>query len=197
MFPHVRGRGLTTEDSVSGTRYDAEMEITAEQLKKLLALEPHPREGGWFRQTWRSQETIAGERMPSRYVLGRDAGRAAGTAIYYLLEPDSFSEMHRLASDEVFHFYLGDPVEMLQLFPDGTGRKVILGSDIAAAMLPQTVVPHGIWQGSRLVAGGRLALLGCTISPGFEYADYESGSRADLNSRWPDWTEMIRGLTHA
>lgn len=172
------------------------MEITAAELKKLLGLEPHPREGGWFRQTWRAQETIAGERMPSRYVLGRDAGRAAGTAIYYLLEPDSFSEMHRLASDEVFHFYLGDPVEMLQLDPDGKGRKVILGSDVAAGMLPQTVVPHRVWQGSCLVAGGRLALLGCTVSPGFEYADYESGSRADLISRWPDWAEMIRGLTH-
>jgi predicted cupin superfamily sugar epimerase len=66
------------------------MEMTAEELKRLLQLEPHPREGGWFRQTWRAQETIAGDRMPSRYVLGRDAGRAAGTAIYYLLEPDSF-----------------------------------------------------------------------------------------------------------
>lgn len=171
------------------------MEITAAELKKLLGLEPHPREGGWFRQTWRAQETIAGDRMPSRYVLGRDAGRAAGTAIYYLLEPDSFSEMHRLASDEVFHFYLGDPVEMLQLFPDGTACKVILGTDIFAGMQPQTVVPHGVWQGSRLVPGGRFALLGCTVSPGFEYADYESGSRADLTDRWPEWAETICGLT--
>ncbi|HEX4005718.1 MAG TPA: cupin domain-containing protein [Acidobacteriaceae bacterium] len=169
--------------------------LTAEQLKQLLRLEPHPREGGWFRQTWRAQETIAGERMPARYVLGRDAGRAAGTAIYYLLEPESFSEMHRLASDEVFHFYLGDPVEMLQLFPDRTGRKVVLGSDLAEGMQVQALVPHGVWQGSRLVAGGRLALLGCTVSPGFEYADYESGSRAQLSRDWPDWAEMIGKLT--
>lgn len=171
------------------------MEMTAEELKRLLQLEPHPREGGWFRQTWRAQETIAGDRMPSRYVLGRDAGRAAGTAIYYLLEPDSFSEMHRLMSDEVFHFYLGDPVEMLQLDSDGTGRRLVLGNDPGRGMLVQTVVPHGVWQGSRLVPGGKLALLGCTVSPGFEYADYESGGRDELARGWPEWATMIEALT--
>jgi predicted cupin superfamily sugar epimerase len=86
--------------------------------------------------------------------------------------------MHRLRSDEVFHFYLGDEVEMLQLWPDGTGRRVGLGSDLAAGMLPQTVVPQGVWQGSRLVRGGRFALLGCTVSPGFDYADFESAASA-------------------
>jgi predicted cupin superfamily sugar epimerase len=171
--------------------------LTAAALKKLLRLEPHPREGGWFRQTWRAQETIAGDRMPPRYVLGRDAGRAAGTAIYYLLEPDTFSEMHRLSSDEVFHFYLGDPVEMLQLFPDSTGRRLVLGSDIAGGELVQTVIQHGVWQGSRLVDGGQLALLGCTVSPGFEYADYESAGRAQLTREFPDWAEMIGKLTRS
>jgi len=166
-------------------------EITAEEIKRRLGLRPHPREGGWFVETWRAEETIAG--LPERY--GAAAKRAAGTAIYYLLEPGNFSEMHRLRSDEVFHFYLGDPVEMLQLRADGTGRRVLLGTDFAAGQLPQTVVPQGVWQGSRLVESGRFALLGCTVSPGFDYADYETGTRAELLAEWREWADLIEGLT--
>lgn len=165
--------------------------ITATELKSLLKLEPHPREGGWFVQTWHAEETIPREVLPGRY----SGPRAAGTAIYYLLEPDSFSEMHRLVSDEVFHFYLGDPVEMLQLGPDGTGCRIVLGNDLRAGMVVQTVAPKGVWQGSRLIPGGKLALLGCTVSPGFDYADYESGRRAELVRGWPDWQQMVEGLT--
>lgn len=172
-------------------------EITAAELKCLLHLEPHPREGGWFRQTWRAGEGIPGGALPARYGAGREAGRSAGTAIYYLLDPESFSEMHRLASDEVFHFYLGDAVEMLQLHPNGTGGRVVLGQDVSAGQLVQTVVPQGVWQGSRLIAGGRFALLGCTVSPGFEYADYASGRREELMRGWPEWAEMIGRLTRS
>ncbi len=169
-------------------------QITAEKIKQRLGLRPHPREGGWFVETWRAQEMIPGAALPERY--GSKGNRAAGTAIYYLLEPGNFSEMHRLRSDEVFHFYLGDPVEMLQLWPDGTGRRVLLGTDLAAGMLPQAVVPQGIWQGSRLVEGGNFALLGCTVSPGFDYADYETGTRAELLAEWREWADLIEGLTH-
>jgi predicted cupin superfamily sugar epimerase len=165
--------------------------ISADEIKKLLRLEPHPREGGWFRQTWKSEEEIPQKVLPSRYP----GPRAAGTAIYYLLEPDTYSEMHRLASDEVFHFYLGDPVEMLQLYPDGSGRVLLLGSNPAAGMELQTVVPQGVWQGSRLLPGGQLALLGCTVSPGFDYQDYESGVRTELVRGWAEWREMITSLT--
>jgi predicted cupin superfamily sugar epimerase len=167
------------------------MEISADEMKRLLRLEPHPCEGGWFRQTWKAEETIPQDALPERY----SAARSAGTAIYYLLEPDTFSEMHKLASDEVFHFYLGDPVEMQQLWPDGTGRRIVLGSDIANGQLLQTVVPREVWQGSRLIDGGRFALLGCTVSPGFDYADYVSGKRNELVRQWPDWEQMIEKLT--
>ena len=103
--------------------------------------------------------------------------------------------MHKLASDEVFHFYLGDAVEMLQLSPDGTGGRIVLGQDVANGELLQTVVPQGVWQGTRLIRGGKVALLGCTVSPGFDYADYASGTRDKLLNGWPEWAEMIRGLT--
>lgn len=167
--------------------------MTADDLKKLLGLEPHPCEGGWFVQTWRSDETIPKAALPERYP----DERAAGTAIYYLLEPHTFSEMHRLASDEIFHFYLGDPVEMLQLWPDGSARTVVLGHDVAAGMHVQLLVPKGVWQGSRLLPGGSFGLLGCTVSPGFDYADYESGRREELARLYPQAEEKIRLLTHA
>jgi hypothetical protein len=150
-------------------------------------------EGGYFAETYRSTEMISAECLQVRY----SSARSVGTAIYYLLEPGTFSEIHRVASDEIFHFYLGDPVEMLQLWPDGSGKQVIIGTDIESGMAPQLVVPHGVWQGARLVAGGEFALLGCTVSPGFEYADYESGSRQLLSAAYPEHREMIRALTRS
>jgi predicted cupin superfamily sugar epimerase len=167
--------------------------MTAEEIKRRLGLEAHPREGGYFVQTWKSEEQIPLSALPARY----SGPRAAGTAIYYLLEPTTFSEMHRLISDEVFHFYLGDPIEMLQLWPDGSSKVVTLGSDLAAGMVPQLVVPRGVWQGSRLVPEGEMGLLGCTVSPGFDYADYETGTRAELLALYPEAALMIEQLTRS
>jgi uncharacterized protein len=168
--------------------------VTAEDVKKLLGLAPHPREGGWFVRTYEAGELIAAEAFGD----GRYGGaRRTGTAIYYLLEPGTFSEMHRLKSDEVFHFYGGDAVEMLQLSGDGRGEKVVIGNDLARGQRPQVVVGHGVWQGSRLVAGGGWALLGCTVSPGFEFEDYEAGERVELCRRWPEFAEEIGALTRS
>ena len=167
--------------------------MTADEIKRLLNLAPHPCEGGSFLQTWRAEEEIPHEALPARYP----AARPAGTCIYYLLEPGTFSEMHRLASDEIFHFYLGDPVEMLQLAPDGSARTVILGSDLAAGQHPQLIVPKFVWQGSHLLPGGKVALLGCTVSPGFDYADYETGNYEPLARAYPESTKMIRMLTRS
>jgi uncharacterized protein len=168
--------------------------MTAEDVKKLLGLAPHPREGGWFVRTYEAGELIAAEAFGD----GRYAGaRRTGTAIYYLLEPETFSEMHRLESDEVFHFYVGDAVEMLQLTADGQGERVLIGNDLVGGHRPQVVVGRGVWQGSRLVAGGRWALLGCTVSPGFEFEDYEAGERVELCRRWPEFAEEIGALTRS
>jgi predicted cupin superfamily sugar epimerase len=165
--------------------------MTADEIKTLLNLEPHPREGGFFAETWKSDEIIPVDALPARYR----GPRSAGTSIYYLLEPGNFSEIHRLSSDEVFHFYLGDPVEMLQLSPDGSGRTVVIGNDLTQGMVPQVLAPKGVWQGSRLLPGGTFALLGCTVSPGFDYADYEAGSRVELLHRFPQYREHIEALT--
>ena len=157
----------------------------------MLELEPHPSEGGYFVETYRSKEAVEPEALPERY----GAARSFGTAIYYMLTPETFSEMHRLKSDEVFHFYLGDPVEMLQLRPDGSGKVVILGSDVVEGMRPQFMAPREVWQGIRLRPRGKFALMGCTVAPGFDYADYESGTRAALAEAYPDYSELIAQLT--
>jgi len=150
--------------------------LTAARLIELLRLEPLPVEGGHFRQTWRSD---------------------AGTAIYYLLsdDPDSFSAMHRLPTDEIYHFYLGDPVEMLLLHPDGRTENLTLGPDLLNGQHVQCVVPHGAWQGSRLRDGGRFALLGTTMAPGFDPSGYEGGSRERLIAEYPAAAAAVRRLT--
>ncbi|MFZ0745449.1 MAG: cupin domain-containing protein [Terracidiphilus sp.] len=159
--------------------------MTPDEIKALLHLEPHRAEGGFYRRTYASSATIA---------LPRGM-RHQSTAIYYLLEPGTFSEMHVLDSDEIFHFYLGDPVEMLQLHPSGSSGVFTLGPDLDAGQHVQLVVPAGVWQGTRLIGDGKLALLGCTVTPGFDFADYRSGSFAELAEKWPDQAERIRHLT--
>ncbi len=167
--------------------------MNAEKLKSLLNLVPLSFEGGYYAESYRSSDIISQECLHGHY----SGPRSASTAIYYLLEPKTFSELHRVVSDEIFHFYLGDVVEMLQLWPDGSARRVLIGTDFERGAVPQVVVPRGVWQGARLVAGGKFALMGCTVSPGFEYADYESGSRNHLSEAYPDARKMIRALTRS
>jgi len=153
--------------------------LNADEIIRRLALKPLPREGGYFRETHRS------------------ASSPTSTAIYYLLTVDTFSAMHRLPGDEVYHFYQGDPVELLRLDPDGTGEIVRLGSDLTAGQRPQCVVPGGCWQGSRVTPGGTFALMGTTMAPGFDPADYRHGDRDDLTARYPTFAGMIDALTRA
>ena len=167
--------------------------LTAQQVIERLGLVPHSVEGGYFRETYRARFTLPAGSLPRQY----GGSRNASTAIYYLLTPDEFSALHRVESDEVFHFYAGDPVEMLQLRPDGNGSVVCIGNDLAAGLEPQLVVPGGTWQGCRLVPGGRWALLGCTVAPGFDYADFEAGDRAQLVNQYPTHAELIAALTRS
>jgi uncharacterized protein len=164
--------------------------MTADKLIKLLGLKPHP-EGGYFRETYRSDEMIDKDALPKRYA----GDRRYGTAIYYLLTREAFSAIHRIKTDEVYHFYLGDPVELVQLLPDGSGRVMLLGNDLTSGAHVQTVVSRETWQGARLAEGGKYALLGTTVSPGFEFADFETADRTDLIRSYPSFTDSIIALT--
>ncbi|MGB8312786.1 MAG: cupin domain-containing protein [Halobacteriota archaeon] len=129
--------------------------------------------------------------LPNRYK----GDRTYGTAIYFLLTPDTFSALHRLKTDEVYHFYLGDPVEMLQLLPSGSARVIKIGNEIKSGMHLQVVVSRGMWQGSRFIRGEEYALLGTTVAPGFEFVDFEIGQRDKLLQSYPRFRDLIVALT--
>lgn len=169
------------------------MNLTPEKIIEILELETLPVEGGLFRQTYVSAESISREHLPDRYV----SNKSFGTAIYYLLtsDPDSFSGLHKLPTDEIWHFYLGDPVELFELHPDGSSQHLLLGQDIMNGQMVQHVVPAGVWQGSRLISGGEFALLGNTMAPGYSPEDYIGGDRSGLVEMYPDKVAIIEQLT--
>lgn len=155
--------------------------MTVEEIINKLELVPLSIEGGMYRSTYVSKS--------------RNGEKPAGTAIYYLLTENSFSHMHRLPTDEVYHFYFGDPVELLELLPEGGSRVTILGNDILNGQKPQYAVMADGWQGSHLVQGGKFALLGTTMAPGYVPADYEHGDRESLCREYPEAEDLIRKLT--
>jgi len=167
--------------------------IDVESIIEHLGLQALPREGGLFIQSYRSADILSTEQLPDRYTTSKPAG----TAIYYFLtdHEDSFSAIHRLPTDEIYHFYLGDEVELLLLYPNGDSRVVILGQDICNGQVVQFVVPRGVWQGSRLLPGGEYALLGTTMAPGWTDEDYEEASQAQLVAGYPAQAELIQRLT--
>ena len=153
-----------------------------DKIIEALDLQPLEMEGGLFKSTYRSEAKVDGKNM--------------GSAIFFMLTGEAYSHLHRLPTDEVYHFYLGDPVELLELLPDGSSRKVILGGDILNGQKVQYVVNAGSWHGSRLVEGGCYALMGTTMSPGFEPSDYEHAQNPDkLIEKYPEQEEMIKKLT--
>jgi uncharacterized protein len=163
---------------------------TAKTIISALGLAPHP-EGGYYRETFRSDDRLSAAALPDRY----EADRAMATAIYYLIEAGNFSALHRLRSDEVFHFYAGDPVEVFVISPDGEAGTTVMGDDVEAGHRPQLLVPKGSIQGLNVVRGGAFALLGATVAPGFDFADFELMSREALIRAYPSWSEQIVKLT--
>ena len=168
--------------------------LIAEQLAVYLNLKPLPVEGGLFARTYLSQDEIRGYALPARYS---GQTHASGSAIFMLYtdEPDCFSAMHRLKTDEIIHFYLGDPFEFLLLYPDGSSRIVTMGQDILNGQWVQFVVPAGVWQGSRLKPGGKFALFGTTMAPAFHATDFEAAERQSLIAAYPHEEERITLLT--
>ena len=160
----------------------------AQQWIQRLQLEPHP-EGGWYRQTYRAPLTLPHAALPSH------AGdRTASTAIYFLLAGDQFSAFHRLRSDEVWHFYAGSEL-IVHVIEHGTYSEILLGNDMQAGQQFQAVVPSGCWFGSSLRHPDTYALVGCTVAPGFDFADFEMAKRAELVAHYPQHRAMIERLT--
>lgn len=158
----------------------------AEAVVRALGLGPHP-EGGFYRETFRSLITIDG--LP--HVGG---ARASSTAIYYLLPAGSFSALHRVASDEVWHHYDGDPLDLHTIDRTGLHGVTRLGRDLAAGERPQHVVPAGTWQAA-VPIGERFTLCGCTVSPGFDFLDFEMPPRDELLAAFPLLSGVIERLT--
>ena len=163
---------------------------SAKDIIRKLDLKPHP-EGGYYREIYRSGEEIDKDSLPDRY----SGSRCFGTGIYYLLTPGDMSAMHRVKSDETFHFYMGDPTELLLLFPDGSGKIIDVGIDLEKGMEPCVTINRGVWQGQRLKDGGQFVLFGTTVNPGFDFDDFEMGDRNKLQTEYPEFSEMIEKLT--
>ena len=153
-------------------------------------LRPHA-EGGWYAETYRSAGTIAQSALPP----GFNGPRAYSTAIMYLLGPSDKSALHRIRQDEVWHFYLGGPLELAQISPRGEPARVRLGQDLAAGQAVQCVVPAGSWFGARPMPGADFCLAGCTVAPGFEFADFEAADPGALTAEFPHLAGVIAEFT--
>jgi len=165
--------------------------VTAKKLIEILNLKPLPIEGGYFAETYRSDDVLPKAFLPERY----NEDKSLSTSIYYLLTEDTKSLIHRLPTDEIYHFYLGDPVKMVQLYPDGVVKSIILGHEILSDEDLQVLVPRGVWQGSQLVDGGKFALMGTTMAPGFDFSDLEAADRDMMIKLYPQYKDLILELT--
>jgi len=159
------------------------------QLIQQYKLQPHP-EGGWYSQTYKSDEQISAESLPKRF----GANRAFSTAIYFLLEQGNFSAFHRIKSDECWHFYAGGPLLIFIIEQNGRLKIISLGNDFEKGQSFQCVVPANCWFASRPAPESEFCFVGCTVSPGFEFEDFELAKAAELSAFYPQHIETIKEL---
>ena len=169
---------------------DSSMKKDAEYWIRKLDLEPHP-EGGYFRQTYRANLVLAKESLPREFT----GARAVSTAIYFLLEGENFSAFHRLLSDELWHFYVGSALVVHVIDEHGRYSEVLVGSDPDRGEAWQAVVKAGCWFASEVKDRKSFALVGCTVAPGFEFADFEMAKREELVKDYPQHRRVIDRLT--
>ena len=161
----------------------------SDQLIQQFNLEPHP-EGGWYKQTYKSNEEIVADALPKRFR----GSRAFSTAIYFLLEQGNFSAFHRIKSDECWHFYAGDPLLIYIIKQSGELEIISLGNDLEKGQAFQFVVPANCWFASRPAPGSEYCFVGCTVSPGFEFADFELAEVNTLVKMYPQHKAIINEL---
>jgi uncharacterized protein len=164
------------------------MSITSQLIQK-YNLEPHP-EGGWYRQTYKSNEQIAADALPERF----GANRNFSTAIYFLLERGNFSAFHRIKSDECWHFYAGDALLIYIIEQNGELKIISLGNDFEKGQSFQYVVPANCWFATRPASGSEYCFVGCTVSPGFEFEDFELADVTELLVMYPQHKSIIKEL---
>ncbi len=155
-----------------------------------LDLQPHP-EGGFYRETYRSKENIAHSALPGRF----GGERSFATAIYFLLTAGNFSAFHRIQSDETWHFYQGSGITVSMIHPNGEYEEIRLGASLETGEVFQATVPAGVWFGSQLTSSEGWCLVGCTVAPGFDFADFEMAERDQLLAEFPQHEKIIHQLT--
>ncbi len=159
-----------------------------ESIVGRFGLLPHP-EGGFYRESYRSADKI--DPVHSLY----SGKRNCSTCIYFLLTSQSFSAFHRIIQDEIWHFYKGSPIGIHMISADGSYSMIRLGNDFQKNEIPQYVVPGGTWFASEVLEENAYSLAGCTVSPGFDFADFEMGDRQALLTAYPHATDIIHKLT--
>ncbi|HVZ26345.1 MAG TPA: cupin domain-containing protein [Sediminibacterium sp.] len=160
--------------------------VAAKWIRQYQLL-PHP-EGGYYRETYRAKLTVEANALPP----GFDGKRQLSTAIYFLLEAGNFSAFHRIKSDECWHFYAGDPLYVHVL--DTAGQYCLLKLGRVGEEQFQAIVPAGCWFAAEMAPGGKYALVGCTVSPGFDFADFELASASALSEMFPQHQQLIGRL---
>lgn len=159
-------------------------------LVKELGLIPHP-EGGYYKETYRSPFLVAQQCLPNEFTGERNIA----TGIYFLIEKGNFSALHKIKSDETWHFYYGDALEVIEINKDGILKTTRIGSDLLEGETFQYTVKAHTWFGSRVIEGGSMSLVGCTVYPGFNFNDFELAKREDLIKDYPQHLEIITELT--
>jgi predicted cupin superfamily sugar epimerase len=166
--------------------------MTVQHYISQLGLQPHP-EGGFYRETYRSMEEIPEEGLPGRF----GGKRNFATAIYFLIEQHNFSALHKIKSDETWHFYAGDALEVIEINDAGTLKTTWVGNNLEAGELFQYTVKANTWFGSLVKAGGSFSLVGCTVAPGFDFADFEMAKRGELTRLFPWHRLLIAAMTRS
>lgn len=164
--------------------------ITANEIVNKLGLQPHP-EGGFFKETYRSAEFISQECLPAEF----NGKRNHSTCIYFLLRSEDFSAFHKIHQDEAWHFYEGSPIRLVMISPTGELSEIVIGRNILECEVPQCIVPKHYWFAAKIIEANTFALVGCTVAPGFDFADFVLPKRNELINLFPQHTEIITEFT--